>query len=97
MAPTGFTPLRWPISRDRPPALSTASYARLTGGSACPTNLVFRLCPPGYPRVALRFHDAGGLAQSAVPALAVRVVPRRPVGARHLALVESDQGALVVF
>src|ERR1019366_5368344 len=57
----------------------------------------FPTLSPGYPRVALRFHDAGGLAQSAVPALAVRGVPRRPVGARHLALVESDQGALVVF
>src|ERR1035441_1852004 len=44
-----------------------------------------RPCP-----TRLRFHDAGGLGQSAVPALAVRVVHRRPLGARHLALVESD-------
>src|ERR1035441_1589805 len=53
------------------------------GGSACPTNVV-----------VLRAHDAGRLAQAAVAALAalaVCVVLRRPIGARHLALVEGDQ------
>src|ERR1035437_6642494 len=42
-------------------------------------------------------HDAGARAHAAVPAVAVRVVPRRAFGALHFALVEGDEGALVVF
>src|ERR1017187_1733958 len=48
--------------------------------------------PPG-----LGAHDAGGGAKPPVPAVAVGAVAHRTIGGRHLARVEGEQGALVVF
>src|ERR1017187_6796131 len=52
---------------------------------------------PGVRATGLGAHDAGGGAQSAVPAVAVGAVAHRTIGGRHLARVEGEQGALVVF
>src|SRR5450759_4457955 len=49
------------------------------------------------PVLGLRAHDAGRWAHAAVRAVAVRAVRGCAFGARHFALVESDQSALVVF
>src|ERR1035437_1791474 len=53
--------------------------------------------PPLIRRDQLVAHDAGDRAHAAVPAVAVRAVPRRAFSALHFALVEGDQGAFVVF
>src|SRR5450432_70254 len=46
---------------------------------------------------ALRAQGAGCRTQSAVTAVAVRALGRSALGALHFALVEGDQGALIVF
>ena len=58
--------------------LSTASYARLTGGSACPTNLVFRLCPrviPGLPYDSMMLEGWRNPPYPPLPFVSFRAVP----------------------
>src|ERR1017187_1757760 len=86
----GGSPVRG--RRPRRPARMDGTYVALarSGSGGNPRG-------PGVRPTGLGAHDAGGGAQSAVPAVAVGAVAHRTIGARHLARVEGEQGALVVF
>src|ERR1035441_10231781 len=78
------------------------SGLRPTPSSACSSSwdgadFACREAGSGRPARPTLRAGAGGRAQAAVSAVAVRAGGRRAFGVRHFASVEGEQGALVVF